>query len=193
MIARYPGSKFWKEFVENTLEIENKCKVELELGVAQLPHFEIPKDNEEFNSYKLKFTNLTEEQIYLRFLSEKGLQARGLWDSEGYQGRLYKELETIIFTGFTRYFLTTQEFVCWARIQNIKIGSGRGSCVGSLVTYCLGITNIDPIKYELSMDRFLYAEANYRAKVEDFFSHVEREKNIGEEKCNGTQLSALSE
>ena len=59
----------------------------------------------------------------------------------------------------------------------------HNSAVGSLVCYSLGITNVPPLKYELSMDRFLYAEANYRAKVEDFFSHVEREKNMEGEKC----------
>ena len=93
------------------------------------------------------------------------------------------ELETIRFTGFARYFLTVWDYIYYAKhgdpsknINPQKVGAARGSAAGSLVVYCLGITGIDPIKYGLSMDRFLFAEAEYKVSDSDFFSEV---ANIG--------------
>lgn len=171
------------EYLHNTMSILDKCDVELELGKAQLPHFEVPKNNEEFNKWRTKVWRKNDEEAYLQYLSELGLKSLKLWDIPGYQERLYSELETIRFTGFTRYFLIVWEYCYWARQQNIRIGKGRGSGAGSLVLYCLGVTGVDPIKRELSMDRFLYAEAEYRAKADEFFSIAENEANMHGEDC----------
>lgn len=171
------------EYLHNTMEVLDHCNVNIELGKAQLPHFEVPKDNEDFNKWKLKIWRKSEEEAYLQYLSEIGLRNLNLWESPGYKERLYKELETIRFTGFTRYFLIVWEYCYWSRQQNIRIGKGRGSGAGSLVLYCLGVTGVDPIKRELSMDRFLYAEAEYRATAEEFFSMEEKEKNMHGEDC----------
>jgi DNA polymerase-3 subunit alpha len=93
-----------------------------------------------------------------------------------YSQRLEDELETIRFTGFDRYFLIVSEYCDWARKENIRVGAGRGSGCGSLVLYCLGVTGLDPIKYKLGMDRFLYCEAEYRAGIGDFYSNQENPK-----------------
>lgn len=183
IISTSKGKRF--DFLYNTMEIEEKCDVQLKLGQAQLPHFEIPKDNEKFNNFKKTIWGMSEEEAYLNFLAIEGLKWRGKWDDSVYRERLFKELETIKFTGFIRYFLVTEEFVRWAReVGKIMTGVGRGSAIGSLATYCLGITNVDPVKYNLSMDRFLYAEANYRVAVEDFFNHVKREEKIQGDTCS---------
>ena len=163
-----------KEYLHNTMEICNKCDARITLGQAKLPVFEIPKDNEEYNEFKkIWHPDTPEPEIYLYYLAEKGLKKRNLWDKPNYRERLYKELETIKFTGFETYFLILEDFLSFSRRNEIWRGPGRGSGVGSLVLYVLDITGIDPIKYNLSMDRFLFSCADYRARVSDFFDTVE--------------------
>lgn len=162
-----------KPYMENTMEVFHKCDADIVLGQAKLPVFDIPKDNEEYNVYrKRQHPNTPDFESYLSYLSEKGLKNRGLWDRSGYRDRLYKELETIKFTGFDTYFLIVEDYCRYAREKGIRIGAGRGSGAGSLVLYCLGVTNVDPIKYELTMDRFLFCEADYRARLSDFFEDI---------------------
>lgn len=159
------------QYLLNTMEVFDKCdNIEIDLGKAKLPAFEIPEDDEDFNNFKKNLWNIPESEAYLTYLSEKGLKAKNLWDKAGYRERLYKEIETIKFTGFDTYFLIVQDYCEFARSRNIRIGTGRGSGVGSLVLYCLGVTGLDPIKYDLSMDRFLFAAADYHVSCEDFFS-----------------------
>lgn len=158
------------EALHNTMEIEEKCNVELDIGGAKLPVFNIPK-TEEFEKYKKSLWKRNDEESYLKYLAENGLKEKGLLDKRIYRERLYSELETIRFTGFERYFLIVYDYTKWAREEgNLKIGTGRGSGGGSLVLYALGITGLDPLKYNLSMDRFLYAAADYHISKKDFFT-----------------------
>lgn len=122
------------KYLHNTLEIADKCNVEILFGKAKLPSFNVPIDDEEYNEWKKKIYGKNEEQMYLQYIAEKGLKEKGLWNKEGYLNRLYDELETIMFTGFDRYFLIVSEYCQWARIKDIRVGAGRGCfCVDSKV------------------------------------------------------------
>ncbi len=133
------------EAIENTQKIVKECNLDLTLGETRLPHFEVPKRK-------------TAEQ-YLENLCEKGLKERyGKNITEEIKERLKYELSVIKKTGFASYFLIVQDFVNWAKKNRIVVGPGRGSAGGSLVSYVLNITNIDPIKYELLFERFLNPE-----------------------------------
>lgn len=98
---------------------------------------------------------MKEQDLYLRFKAEKGLKARGLADNPVYTERLAVELKDISAMNFTSYFLVVADYVGWAKKQDIPVGPGRGSGVGSLVAYSLNITDADPIKYGLLWERFL--------------------------------------
>jgi DNA polymerase-3 subunit alpha len=163
-----------KEYLHNTMEIYDKAEAKIVLGQAKLPIFEIPEDDEVYNKYKKTFHESTpESEIYLRYLAENGLKKKNLWDNSIYRERLYKELETIKFTGFETYFIILNDFMSYAKSIGVSRGIGRGSAPGSLVLYCLDVTGIDPIKYNLSMERFLFSSADYRARISDFFESVD--------------------
>ena len=133
------------EAIENTLTIANECELDLEFGRFQLPHFPLPP-NETMNSY-------------LSRLCRAGLAKRyGSSPSPEIQKRLVYELDVIAKTGFLEYFLVVWDCVRWAKEQGIFVGPGRGSVAGSLVAYSLGITEVDPIKYNLIFERFLNPE-----------------------------------
>lgn len=137
------GEDVVEEAFGNTVKIAQSCDLNIELGKTLLPNFPLPDG---FKS--------TEE--YLSHLVNKGLQRRyGDSISEEVKSRLVYELEIIKQTGFASYFLIVQDFVNWAKENGIVVGPGRGSAAGSLVTYLLNITNIDPIKYNLLFERFL--------------------------------------
>lgn len=175
-------------YLHNTAEIADKVNVNLKYDTIRLPNYDIPKDDNEFINFKSKLWGKTEQQAYLMYLSEKGLKNRGLWEKPEYRERLEKELETIRFAGFDNYLLIVKDFCDWARTYGsrpdsdelgIAIGSGRGSIGGCLTAYCLEIINgIDPIEHELSMDRFLYAKADYRARIDDFFNLEKLESKL---------------
>ena len=140
--------KFWDlpEAVSNTLEIADKCNLKIETGVYHLPKFEVPSGFED-------------ETAYLTYLVNKGFEERfkgtdKLTDPE-YLKRLNDELNTIISMGFPSYFLIVWDYVNWAKDNGILVGPGRGSAAGSLVSYCLKITDLEPIKYGLLFERFL--------------------------------------
>jgi len=143
MIDVFPD---FKDAIENTVEIANKCDVELELGKSKLPHFKIPNEGQS-------------PEAYLMVLAEHGLKGlidnHKVPDNEDYWSRLKYELKIIKKTGFAGYFLIVQDFVGWAKRNKIVVGPGRGSGSGSLVAYALGITEIDPLKYDLSFERFI--------------------------------------
>ena len=133
------------EAVENSQKIVEQCTMELKLGETQLPHFEVPAG--------------FDAESYLRHLSEKGLEKRYVKDIlPSHRERMDYELDVIKRTGFASYFLIVQDFVNWAKDQGIVVGPGRGSAAGSFVSYLIGITNIDPIKYDLLFERFLNPE-----------------------------------
>lgn len=129
--------------IENSQKIADRCNVEIELGHIKLPKFDLP---EGFNG---------DSYSYLSDLSFNGLQSLGFNENKKYVDRLNYELSIIDKTGFSTYMLIVQDFVNWAKKQGISIGPGRGSAAGSLISYCLSITTIDPIKYGLLFERFM--------------------------------------
>src|SRR5256885_8793464 len=131
----------YPEAVARTLEIAERCTVELALGGILLPKFPTPDDRDAFD--------------YLVELTEKGLQKRYERATPELQERLRFELKTIKEMGFADYFLIVWDFMGWARRTGVSVGPGRGSAAGSLVAYCLEITDIDPIRYDLLFERFL--------------------------------------
>ena len=133
------------EALENTLAISEQCDVEIPLGNYHLPAYPLP--NEETNPDK-----------YLEKLCNEGLKKRYSKISKKIEDRLKYELSVIKKMGYAGYFLITQDFVNYAVINNIPVGPGRGSAAGSIVAYCTGITNIDPLKYNLLFERFLNPE-----------------------------------
>ncbi len=131
--------------IANTQEIVAKCNLEIKLGETQLPYFEVPKN----------FT----AKSYLRKLTQEGLKKRfGNNVSQEQKKRLEYELFIIEKMGFPSYFLIVYDYVSWAKKNGIVVGPGRGSAAGSFVSYLLGITNVDPIKYDLFFERFLNPE-----------------------------------
>ncbi|MBI6547030.1 MAG: DNA polymerase III subunit alpha, partial [Cyanobacteria bacterium NC_groundwater_1444_Ag_S-0.65um_54_12] len=130
--------------ISNTLEIAGKCDLTLEFGRTRLP------------SYPLSHGDTAES--YLAKLAEEGLRQRYATVTPELQERLRYELGVIATMGFPAYFLIVWDFIGWAKRQGIPVGPGRGSVAGSLVAYCLGITELDPIKYRLLFERFLNPE-----------------------------------
>jgi len=129
------------EALENTQKIVDNCNFEFELGKIKLPSFPLPK-NKNANDY-------------LKELSYQGLEKRNLKPDKEIIARLEYELSVIKQTGFASYLLIVQDFVNWAKENRIVVGPGRGSAPGSLVSYVLGITSVDPLKYNLLFERFL--------------------------------------
>lgn len=132
------------EALENTQKIAEMCNVEIEFGKLHLPKFDLPDG---YTSYE-----------YLTELCRKGLEKRYPDADDELKSRLDYELQTIEKMGYVDYFLIVWDFIRFARENKIMVGPGRGSAAGSLVSYCLEITNIDPIKYDLIFERFLNPE-----------------------------------
>lgn len=144
------------EAIENTIEIARRCNLELTLGEHYLPDFPVP--------------DTFDQDGWLREQSKTGLetiiQKCNLADSKDqYESRLQIELDVIIQMGFSGYFLIVADFIQWAKQNHIPVGPGRGSGAGSLVAYALGITELDPIEYDLLFERFLNPE---RVSLPDF-------------------------
>lgn len=129
--------------LDNTLEIADRCNVEFEFGHLHLPEFKVP---ESYTPYE-----------YLEEMCEKGYVMR-YGDDDSHRDRLRYELNTIRTMGYVDYFLIVHDFIKYAKDQGIPVGPGRGSAAGSLVAYCLRITEIDPIRYNLLFERFLNPE-----------------------------------
>ena len=129
-----------------SLEVADKCRLELPMGKLLMPHFPIPA---QFND---------DAGAYLRHLTYEGAKTRWPEISEVIRERLDLELGVIGSMGFDGYFLITQDFTTAARKLGVSVGPGRGSAAGSAVAYCLGITNIDPLEYDLLFERFLNPE-----------------------------------
>jgi len=142
------------EALANTLRIAESCNVELDFGKVFLPNFEIENTEETLDDQLLREAKkgfaLLFPVILRNMVPETQEETR-----TKYEQRLYHELGIIKNMGFAGYFLIVSDFVQYAKSQNIPVGPGRGSAAGSLVAYCLGITDIDPIKYDLFFERFL--------------------------------------
>jgi len=130
--------------IQNTIEITERCNLELDFSKTFLPHYVPPEGT-------------TREQ-YLRDLCEEGLKKRYSDTTSETRQRLEHEMGVINKSGYTSYFLITRDFVCYAKEKGIAVGPGRGSAAGSIVSYCLGITDIDPLRYNLLFERFLNEE-----------------------------------
>ena len=139
-------TKLVEESLANTREIADKCDFELPMGKLLMPHFPIPP----------AYGN--DMDAYLKHLVFKRAEARYPEMSQDIVDRLNFELEVIKKMGFAGYFLIVQDFTTAARELGVSVGPGRGSAAGSAVAYCLGITNIDPLKYDLLFERFLNPE-----------------------------------
>ena len=153
------------EAPENTLKIAEQCDLELPLGKLQLPHFQVPAGETAVS--------------YLEKLCGDGLKKRyGSSAGKDIKKRLEYELSVIKKTGFVEYFLVVQDFVSWAKNNGIVVGPGRGSAAGSLISYALEITNIDPIKYNLIFERFLNPERIEPPDIDLDFADTRRDEVI---------------
>ncbi len=152
------------EALKTTEEIAEKCDVEIELGENKIPKFDTPEGKT--------------AQEYLKKLAEEGLPKRYEKITDEIKERLETELDVIKKTGFADYFLIVQDFVKWAKERDIIVGPGRGSAAGSLVSYSLGITNIDPIKYDLLFERFLNPERVQVPDIDIDFTDTRRDEVI---------------
>ena len=153
------------EAVENTQRIADRCHVEIEFGHTKLPHFEVP---EGYDSWS-----------YLNKLCQDGLAEHySKEEAESLQERLEYELGVIRKMGYVDYFLIVWDFINYAKNHDIMVGPGRGSAAGSLVSYCLKITNIDPIKYNLLFERFLNPERVSMPDIDIDFCFERRQEVI---------------
>ena len=133
------------EAIENTLRIAEACSLDIELYNNKVPKFPIP-------------TGFMTLEDYLKFQCDQGLRARYGEASPELEQRLNYELSVINRMGYAGYFLIVKDFIDHARSQGVRVGPGRGSAAGSIVSYCLGITSLDPIEYGLLFERFLNPE-----------------------------------
>lgn len=150
VIEKHIGWELAIEAIANTHRIADKCNIEIELGKSYLPDYPIPAGFKDDVDY---FRHLINVGFYKRKLNELPLN-----DLEVYQDRLKEEFDIITKKNYTGYFLIVQDFLEECRKENIYLGDGRGSADNSLICFVLGITNVDPIKYQLNFSRFLTME-----------------------------------
>lgn len=139
------------EAIDNTARIAERCSFDFEFGNTKLPYFEIEEDISHFD--------------YFKRCCYEGLNKRYGSPPAEYRERLEYELETVNKMGYTDYYLIVADFVSFAKSKGIPVGPGRGSGAGSLAAYCMGITDLDPMKYDLLFERFLNPE---RVSMPDF-------------------------
>ncbi len=175
---RYEGEQFYlksasqmadlfpyaSQAIENTYKISQRCHVEIEFGEYKLPKFDVPDG---YLAYE-----------YLQKLCKEGLKKRYPNRWQELEERLTYELDTIQNMGFVDYFLIVGDFIKYAKDNDIPVGPGRGSAAGSIVAYSLGITNIDPIKYNLLFERFLNPERLTMPDIDIDFCYVRRQEVI---------------
>ncbi len=161
MRALFP---YAQEALDNTQKIADRCHVEIEFGVTKLPHFEVP---EGYDSW-----------TYLNKLCMDGLKERYPDDDGTLKKRLDYELSVIQRMGYVDYFLIVWDYINYCRENGIAVGPGRGSAAGSIVSYCMHITNIDPIKYDLLFERFLNPERVSMPDIDVDFEYERRQDVI---------------
>ncbi|HQD50777.1 MAG TPA: DNA polymerase III subunit alpha, partial [Defluviitaleaceae bacterium] len=174
----YPGGEFYlkspeemyhrfpyaKEALRNTYEIAQRCNVEFTFHELKLPEYDVPE------GYTAK--------EYLRKLCYEGFNDRYPDADDELKARLEYELDTIERMGYVDYFLIVWDFIKYAKDNGIMVGPGRGSAAGSMVAYCLQITNIDPIKYQLLFERFLNPERVSMPDIDIDFCYERRQEVI---------------
>lgn len=158
------------EWLDNTLTLAAMCDVQVPLGGVNLPHFDIPAP---FATPEAFFDHLCREGYKEKF----GHYPEDETDTV-YRERYDYELAMIKQMGFVSYFLVVQDYIDWARKHDIYVGPGRGSAAGSLIAYCVGITDLDPIKLNLLFERFLNPERVSWPDVDTDFEHSRREEVI---------------
>ncbi len=161
MAALFP---YALQALENTQKIADRCNVEIEFGVTKLPKYEVPDG---MTSWE-----------YLNKLCFEGLERRYGNPGEELKARLTYELDTIHSMGYVDYFLIVWDFINYAKTHGIAVGPGRGSAAGSIVSYCLEITNIDPIRYQLLFERFLNPERVTMPDIDVDFCYERRQEVI---------------
>ena len=176
---RYEGGQFFlkseeemqkvfpyaREALENTHKIAERCNVEIVFGEQKVPKFDVPEGYDTFS--------------YLKELCEEGLVKRyGDPPPKDLKERLAYELDTIRNMGYVDYFLIVWDFIRFAKSQGIAVGPGRGSAAGSIVSYCLKITDIDPIRYQLIFERFLNPERVSMPDIDIDFCYERRQEVI---------------
>ena len=158
LFAQYPGA------LENTEKIAAACNLEFTFGKYHLPEFAVPEGET--------------AQTYIRRLCEAGFRERYKGEKPEYRRQLDYELDMIEKMGFTDYFLIVSDFVRFAREQGSPVGPGRGSAAGSMVSYCLHITDIDPMKYSLYFERFLNPERVSMPDIDMDFGDTRRDEVV---------------
>ena len=175
---RYEGGKYYvkseeemrqlfpyaPEAIENTHKIAERCNVEIEFGVTKLPRFDVPDGYDSWG--------------YLNHLCDEGFALRYPDDDGTLRARLDYELGTIKSMGYVDYFLIVWDFINFAKSHGIAVGPGRGSAAGSIVAYCLKITDIDPIRYQLLFERFLNPERVSMPDIDVDFCYERRQEVI---------------
>src|SRR3954469_14395491 len=161
MALDFPGHE---DAMRRTIEVAERCNVEIELGRIHLPRFDVPEGRDSFD--------------YLVEQCEKGLARRYDKVTPELQERLKYELKTIKEMGFTDYFLIVWDFIRFAKQNGVSVGPGRGSSAGSLVAYTLAITDIDPIRYDLMFERFLNPGRKSMPDIDIDFAVEGRERVI---------------
>ena len=161
MLRLFP---YANQALENTQKIADRCHVEIEFGVTKLPKYDVPDG---YTSWE-----------YLQKLCYEGLEKRYGDPSEELKDRLSYELETIHQMGYVDYFLIVWDFIKYAKDHGISVGPGRGSAAGSIVSYCLEITTIDPIRYQLLFERFLNPERVSMPDIDVDFCYERRQEVI---------------
>ena len=161
MRALFP---YAQEAIDNTHKIAQRCNVEIEFGVTKLPKYEVPEGYDSWG--------------YLNKLCLDGMARRYPKDDGTLKKRRDYELDVIHNMGYVDYFLIVWDFIHFARSHNIMVGPGRGSAAGSIVAYCLEITNIDPIRYDLLFERFLNPERVSMPDIDIDFCFERRQEVI---------------
>ena len=153
-----------QEAIDNTQKIADRCDVEIEFGVTKLPRYEVPEGYDSWG--------------YLNHLCNEGLKMRYPEDDGTLKKRLDYELDVIHTMGYVDYFLIVWDFIHFAKSHGISVGPGRGSAAGSIVSYCLEITDIDPIRYNLLFERFLNPERVSMPDIDVDFCFERRQEVI---------------
>jgi len=158
LFSGYPGA------IENTLEIADRCNVNLKFGMNLIPSFDVPEG----------YT----PDVYLKELCYSNVEKRYGSISESVDERIKRELSVINKMGFSEYFLIVWDLVNFAKNNSIRVGPGRGSAAGSIVAYLLGITDIEPLKYDLLFERFLNEERGSMPDIDIDFCYEKRDEVI---------------
>jgi DNA polymerase-3 subunit alpha len=157
----------YPEALSSTMEVVEKCNLELDLKTNHMPNFPIPED-----------AGVVTLEDYFEKLSREGFARRYPEPTEDLRKRLDHEIAVVRKMGYVGYFLIVADFISAAREMGIAVGPGRGSAAGSVVSYSLGITNVDPVKYDLLFERFLNPDRVSMPDIDVDFSDTKREKVI---------------